>query len=1012
MRPAPVPLGALRTKRLVGRTKEREAIQAAVEAEGELRVIHIIGSGGIGKSRLLEAIPEEILPTCSNKDRCQWCGIFDLYHTDVHTNSGIEAAIIKALDPKGFTEYRDLRREYGNLRRAGGDPKRLEKLRKELGKLFVQGFNEIATQTRVILCFDTVELIQYESDMVQEVCGIEYREVEVREWFRMVIPQLENTVVIFGGRPKPRLWEDLQMQFAETLGEPLQLQELTVTDPGPMKGAKQIEARLGCLSPQETVAYFTDLAGQNPQIERARLTEEDCQYIHKITDGRPLRIALVSTLVANGGRLPREMLEEIEQRPETVDERLIEEIQQLTTDMAVVLPFMGWTRKGMDSELLHWIVTAHFVGLGWNMNECEQMMDFLGTLPFVKIRPESPLVFLHDEMYDLMDEHVLRHRPEDQGEVAQITEAYYDEQIEKLKEKEWAAKKLEEKMQARREWQRLAVECLYYQLLASPAQGFNEYRRLSDEAIIAHEVGFDMSLRDEMLRFFEQRGPRAAQEQIARDSAIRWVKRFIHAGDSLRAVEVAEKIRTSEHPLFQGYQHPEDTEDPYFTAALLTYQGEALAYLGRDTEAIDTLRQAISLLEPVLTEDDYQSWNKAHVLGRAHNNLGYVHSRERKFTNALPEYDKALEHLRSAKIASLEADTLKNKAMSLARQGKLLLAREFAKETEDIFRSLSMHYGEALTLNTRGLIELQTEEPREAEPLCREALRIFTDLDDARGVGLASIGLGGALRKKGGLAPRYSREVDKSFKEAETLLRRAIDIFTKEVREPTRLVEAYGQLGRIYRDRANLYREMGVEKPEEIGRLEKQAEQNLNTSIELALQHHLVIERADCLEDLAEIYLGRGEYNKAEESLEQSDELIPAEYQITQERSLPSPEQVDPSLWHMLGKNSLLRGRIAFAQEQCEKAIKSNLLAYLYLELYSIEAIEERYTGWTSASRRILHQLRGLSRETLEHLQHYVKRVAEEYGVSDTRAVDKMRRLLTDALQAVGPGGQAERKGE
>ena len=116
MCPAPLPLGALRTQRLIGRTKEREAIRTAIEAEGELRVLHIIGDGGIGKTRLLEAIPEEILPKCSNKGRCQWGGILDLYHTDLHTNSGIEAAIIKALAPEGFAEYRTRREEYEKLR--------------------------------------------------------------------------------------------------------------------------------------------------------------------------------------------------------------------------------------------------------------------------------------------------------------------------------------------------------------------------------------------------------------------------------------------------------------------------------------------------------------------------------------------------------------------------------------------------------------------------------------------------------------------------------------------------------------------------------------------------------------------------------------------------------------------------------------------------------------------------------------------------------------------------------
>ena len=999
--------GPLETQKLIGRTREKEIIRAAVEADQDLRVIYLIGEAGIGKTRLLKEVPV-LIEESTARDRCVYGGLFDLYHVDIHTNSGIEMAIAEALDPKKknkyFAEYRTERRRFERLRKAGVAPEQLENLRQKLGGLFTEAFNRLTDQRRVVLCFDTVELVQYEEETVYELFAISRGGVEVRKWLSEHIPQMQNAVVILAGRPRTLLWTDLQGRLAERLGAPLALDERSPL-PADFQQAGQVAITVGPLdagfapdSHPETAAYFADLAEQNERIRRAELCDEHYADIYRVTQGKPLHLAFIATLIARDERLPGELLEDLrDQSEEQVKEQMLMAVWRLSSEIEAVLPYVAWLRKGVNAALLSQVLTDR-LGNGWKQGRCRRTLADLRELPFVKTREGSPLVFLHDEMYDLMDKYVLSGGDYalDKAKVCQIADKYYEGKIDKAKG---------------RKRQDLVVERLYYQLLANPMRGFNQYRTLSDEAIIAHEAGFDMSLRDEMLRFFEQRGPRVAQEQIARDSAIRWVKRFISVGDNLRAVEVAEKIRTSEHPLFQGYQHPEDTGDPYFTAALLTYQGEALAYLGRYTEAMDALRQAISLLEPVPAEEDYQSWNKAHILGRAHNDLGYIHTREGKFTNALAEYDKALEYFRSSEIASLEASTLKNKAMSLARQGKLLLAREFAKEAEDIFRSLSMYYGEALTLNTRGLIELQTEEPREAEPLCEEALRIFTYLEDARGIGLASIGLGWALRKKGGLAPRYSKEVDQSFKEAETLLRRTVDIFTKEEREPIRLVEAYGQLGRLYRDQANLYRETGVGKPEEIGRLEEQAEQNLNTSIELALQHHLVIERADCLEDLAEIYFSRGEYSKAEELLEQSDELIPAEYRITQDRGLPSPEQADPSLWHMLGKNSLLRGRTAFAQELYEKAIEHNILAYLYFELYSVEAVEERYTGWTSASRRILHQLRGLSRETLEHLQHYVKRVAEEYGVSDTRAVDKVLRLLTDALQAVGPGGQAEERG-
>jgi len=932
----------------------------------------------MGKTRLLEAIPEEMLPMCSNKDRCQWGGIFDLYHTDLHTNSGIEAAIIKALAPESFTEYRARRGEYENLRSAGGDPKRLEELREELRALFVQGFNENAVQIRPIFCFDTVELVQYESDAVQEVCGIEPHGIEVRGWLTTVIPQLKNAVIILAGRPrkmlrqeKDKLWDELKEKLAPAF-----------------------ETTLSGFWEQEIIEYLEALAEtariEDPivadEIQEYRTAEEVQGNIYRLTGGVPLHLALLVDMLLEGIIVPAH-LDSVSLVD--VDSSFFAWFNSLRPELAEVLPLVAWARKGMNVELLGLLVP------GWSQDRCEAVLEDLKRFAFIKTRPGTDLIFLHDKMCDLMQEYVLHERPVQRREVSRRISEYYDKRIQALPTEREA----------------LTVEQLYYYLLGDERIGYQRYTRLSEEALTDQWLDSEMGLRDELLRFFRERH-RETPDYISRDSAVRWVRRYIAMGDYPTALKVAEGIRSSGHALFKGFE-PDDTKDPFFAAALLTYQGEALAYLGRNRDAISTLQRAISLLEPISADDDYQSWNKAHVLGRAYNNLGYVYSREMRFTDAVREYDQALEYFDKADITSLEADTLKNKAMVLSRQGKLLQARALAKDAEDIFHSLSMRYGEALTLNTRGLIVLQTQEWQEAEPLCKEALQIFTNLDDARGVGLASIGLGWALRKKGGLAPRHSEEVDESFKEAETLLGRAIDIFTREVREPTRLIEAYSQLGRVYRDQVNLYREMGVGKPEEIGKLEQLAEQNLTRSIELAKQLNLQIEQADCLEDIAEIYLGREQYSKAEKLLEQSDELIPAEYKITQERGLPSLEQADSVLWFMLGKNHLLGGRIALAQEQYEKAMESNLLAYLYLELYSIETIDERYTGWSSGSGRILDQLRRLSRETLEHLQDYIKRVAEEYGVSGTRGLDKTLRLLTDALQLVGPGGQVgERRRE
>lgn len=1002
MCPTRPPLGILRTGRLIGRVREREAIRTAIEAEGELRILHVIGDGGMGKTRLLEAIPEEILPKCLNKDRCQWGGILDLYHTDFHTSKGIEAAIIRALGLPGFTEYFAKCEEYEKLRRAGGDPRRLEEMRRSLRRQFVESFNGVTQQRRIVLCFDTVELIQYESDVVQQVCRIEPRGLEIRGWLLDSVSKMQNVVVILAGRRPPvEIWRDVQTGFAATLGSPLFLQRLssgfsqgvTTTkeiSPGQVKAARQVEIYLQGLSENETVEYLSalaeatietdpDVAGKIGQIKDALGGS-----IHPVTGGVPLRLAMLIDMLLKDMILSAHLSAATYRE---IEARFVDWIGNFAPDVFEALLYAAWARKGIDHQLLQRLTS-------WDQQECLSILNALKQFVFVKTRPDTETIFLHDVMYDLMSKYVLRHRPVQRGEVSQEIIEDYNERMRTRSEELIS---------------RLTAEQLYYYLMADERDGYRHYSRLSEQALADQRLAFEMALRDELLRFFRERH-REIPDYISRDCAIRWVKRYIATEDYRKALAVAESIRASGHGIFKEYTS-DDSKDPYFAAALFTYEGEALAYLERSEDAVGTIARAVRVLGPIPPDDDYQVWSKAHILGRAYNNLGYVYSRQRRYKDALVEYERALDYFEEADIKGLRADTLKNKAMSLARQGELHLAREFAEDAERDFRSLSMRYGEALSLNTRGLIELQREESQDAEPLCRRSLQIFRELGDARGIGLAAIAVGWTLRKKGSFEPFYSEEVERIFEEGQDLLMEAIDIFETRVEEPARLREAYAQLGLTYRDRANRYREEGIAEREEIDRLEEQARHWLTRSIDRAKEQGLLMEQADLLEDLAEIHFNRGEYDSAEELLERSDQLIPVEYYITRREGLPSLEEADPNLWLILGKNRVLRGRMAFAQRDYEKAMEAYLLSKNYFALYSIDSMERDVR--TGATRRGLRQLRRLPRETLEDLRRYTKSIAEEYGLSDTLGTDRTLRMLNVALQTVRrSGGQAEQRRE
>lgn len=943
----------------------------------------------MGKTRLLEAIEEEILPKCGEEDRCRWSGIFDLYHVNIHTNSGLEAAIIKALAPQKFEEYRTKRKEYERLRSAGGDPRRLEEMRGELTELFIAEFNEITSGTRVILCFDTMELIQYENDVVQEVCDIGLLGIEVRDWLLTIIPQLDNAVVILAGRPKPELWNDLETQFEEAFAKR-------------KSPASQMPIQLGALSCDEVCDYFQDLAAQNPRIAQASLTEDDCRFIYEVTEGKPLRVAFISTLIATKGLPPQRLLPGLE--PATVDESLIREMLQLSDDMQIALPCVAWMRKGVDSHLLQQLLEGA-AGVRWAISTCRRLLNGLKTLPFVKWRHGLQLVWLHDEMYDLMDRYVLSGggHAEDKAKVCQIASKYYDDKIAKAKN---------------RKRQNLIVERLYYQLLENPMQGFNQYCVLSDEAIIAHEVGFDMSLRDEVLRFFVQQGPRGAQEGIARDSAVRWVKRLLTLGNYKKAVVVAKRIWKHDSPPFKRTE-----DDPCFTAAIKIYWNEGSLLLadskGQIEEVVRLMQEAVGPLEVMTAPaDEYQKRNRVHMLGRAYNDLGYSSRQLKDYHKAVAEYSTALRWLKRSGFSEQVADTEKNLAFVYAMLGRFTDAGNLCESSLERYRARGMQWGEAMTLNVYGWVEVEDDNPHRARKRSQDAMAIFVKLADQRGIGLTSMTLGRALRKLGSQDTYlFTSNADKFLREAESRLQRAAAIFPEVIPEPLREVEVLAELGRIYRDWAYAYRQRGRADTHQIPKLESQAEDCLQRAARRAREVELLAEEADAYADLADLCYNRQAHDEVLSWVAKAEELFPQECVLTPGHPAPLPQCPLPQYFLILGKCSLLRGNVAWERaQQKEKAMESEqeelilergeeeavdlyrqaverwTIAFGYFELYSPTA-----TALTLTAKQTYRRLMALWPEQLKALQAHCHQVEETHGLGDTT----LHREFPKSIEAV-----------
>ena len=214
----PSDTSVLRQGKLIGRREQLDKVKAAI-AEAGSHVFFLTGEGGIGKTRLQQEIGQHVktLQAEDENSRLLWSGIIDLYHSDMHSNSRIEQALIRQLDEKHdfFQGYEQKRQTFEKQRLAGLTGKDLETSRAELTKAFVQGFNQLAMTYRVVLAFDTLELVQYESSIVSELCEVEEETSSVKNWLLEQVGQMDNAVIIFAGRPHSRVQADFARYFQD-----------------------------------------------------------------------------------------------------------------------------------------------------------------------------------------------------------------------------------------------------------------------------------------------------------------------------------------------------------------------------------------------------------------------------------------------------------------------------------------------------------------------------------------------------------------------------------------------------------------------------------------------------------------------------------------------------------------------------------------------------------------------------------------------------------------------------
>lgn len=939
----------------VGRQTELDLLKNYLTSRGENNYIYIYAEGGLGKTRLLQELQKMVTGWGSG---FLSCGIIDLYHADLHGISDVERVIIDGIDPdkKYFPQYRANREQLELLRERGADSTVLEKRRTTLGKLFIDEMLLIAHEARkIVICFDTVELLQYESSVVEQLAGKETSDTRLKGWMVERLPQLRNVLIVFAGRPKRSLTEGIDHQ------------ERLIQDFKTAFGEKFESRELKPFILEETKT-FAD------KLEPGVIPEKFLPVVEKLTGGRPIYLHLVIDRLKGLFSDARQMLEifekystiannngpegELKNGREAFEEEMVRSIMAGVQDeMSGYLSRLAFMPKGFNAEILH-------QAMGLPEAEAQNLYKQLKNLSFVKTFEGSQSAqrlyqdrsFFHDELYILLTnpQYVPNLRINERQVAQAVNTNYYKpkiqgvlDEIEALLQDQTGStdlprEKLTDLADKRSRLHKLQVECLYYQLVCDPQQGYREYKRLTTQANRDKQVGFCMRLLDEFLRFYndpwhDNRRRRQCEaaglthDQVVRESVQTWMERFHWWEKYLVEISFAEQVFEQLEALHIRSQ------DIAILGNIYALWGRARAMkFGYEKEIVAEVKSVLEKMPPISTCDA----EHLLALGRLETTVGYQYRQGGILDQAAQHTGRAIAAFRLLNDYREELSwALNNQAFIAAKQGDIALARSLVYDAMRIAHETHNTMSIVLNLTNQASIERTARQDYyQAIEYAQEALRLAQTLQSVHGIVRARINEGGVLRRLAEKDYERGRKLDEAYKRLEN----ACESLEKGITE----AESGGLKGEIPALQAELskvYRSLGILSARKFD-LERampyfrQGEQVLRKA--LSSEKWSIAEKGDLLEDLAELLFLMGDRQTAETTLQEVEKWIGNDALLIPGKHEPTP---DTPNWYFLplGQVERLRSEMAARELKYFEALQHYVIANVYFERFSPNAVEK-----------------------------------------------------------------------
>jgi len=697
----------------VGRERELDDFTAMLERKTEHWVFAIAGSGGIGKTRLLQR-----MVALSQARRVVHSGLIDFYYTDLQTETGLLSAIGKRL---GFDHFPQLQE---SLEKCGTGPAKVreENLRQALDH-FISGLCEFASGCPVVFFFDTFE----------KATG-----TGVASWFlEQVLPHMQGcAVLVLAGRNTFRLAEG---DF-EATGAP-EYEDAVI----PLPSTEVQLLTLTSFSFPEVHEYLReDLTrrgeGDVPlQVDPNRYADLDrppaeVQTIWEKSEGHPVIVALAADWLAEWGIGPITDVKDLP--PEQFKQAMVERVLDLSTPEDLAVLRMAHVYHRFDADLL----AVSYPELKEDGFDPDQVIQRLRRFSFVKYWPEMGNCLLHDEMQRLIERYAwdkIDSTKDVRRAISADVVEYYDQALagEPDERARWV----------------LEAERIYHRLYSDLEQGRPEFWRATYDAWTQYKLD---SVKMLLTKAAEVNGK-------LKDPLLDVICRVIRTW-----VEVAEGNLDEARELARSVL--DDPAGAQRTRASVVHalgvcadrKGDADLAVERYQEALEIYRDLEArLMRGEVPEAEHGLPRLTEVRAEIPtllNHIGILHRRKGLLEDAAAYYEEARKVARRHGNLEMLADALNNRGNVERLRGNLPLARNMCEQALRYREHLHREQGGVsylrdigLSHSTLGLVRRDMGEYSRAQEHFERAEEIFEDLRYGLGLVWSSRNLGWVFYLRG-----------------------------------------------------------------------------------------------------------------------------------------------------------------------------------------------------------------------------------------------------------------------